>query len=251
MDFLTRIIQSKTRENEKIIHQSFPIPKTRPPSFEKAIRSDKKPSLIAEVKKASPSKGLIRADFDPLEIARTYQKCGAAALSILTEREFFLGDPGFIPLVGPEVNLPILRKDFIIHEKQIEEARALGASAVLLIVAILNASKLRDFLALTGELGMDALVEVHDAAETEIALSAGAGIIGINNRNLRTFDVDLQTTFAVKKIIPPGIAVVSESGIGTREDILRMKTAGVDAVLVGETFMRSCNIASKVKELFP
>lgn len=251
MNFLDRIVAAKRPEIDTLIHRSFPLPTEKVLSFSQALGAGNKPALIAEVKKASPSKGLIRPDFDPLEIARTYQECGAAALSVLTEREFFLGDPAYIPLIGSKVSLPILRKDFIVHEKQIEEARALGASAVLLIVAILDPLKLRDFLVLTNELGMDALVEVHDNAEAEIALSAGARIVGVNNRNLRTFTVDLQTTFEVKKIIPPGVTVVSESGISTREDVLRVADAGIDAVLIGEAFMRSPDIASKVKELFP
>ncbi len=251
MTFLERIVESKKREIEQIANGRFAKPRHAPPSFAQAIRNSRGPALIAEIKKASPSKGLIRPDFEPVEIAQTYQKSGAAALSVLTEREFFLGDPDFIPRIRASVDLPILRKDFILHEKQIEEALSLGASAVLLIAAILSPSELKDFAGKARELGLEALIEIHSEDELRPALEANPVLLGINNRDLRTFKVDTALTFRLRPLIPSGVLVVSESGISKPEQILALRDVGIDAVLIGEAFMASPDISAKVKELFP
>ena len=207
------------------------------------------PRLIAEVKKASPSKGLLCPDFDPARLAREYAAGGAAAISVLTERRFFQGDPSHIALAREAASLPVLRKDFLFDPYQVLEARALGADAVLLIVAVLDGGLLQELLDLTASLGMAALVEVHDAVEVEAALKAGAGMVGINNRDLRTFDVDLETTRLLRPLVPPECVVVSESGIHARDDVARLRDWGVDAMLVGESLVRAGDVARKVREL--
>ena len=206
-------------------------------------------AIMAEVKKASPSKGVIRADFDAVGIAKIYAENGAAALSVLTDEKFFGGSAGDLTCIASVVDRPILRKDFTIDPYQICEARALGASAVLLIVAILTPDELSAFLATSRALGLDALVEVHDREELTIALDAGAAMIGINNRNLKTFETSLDTTYALIPHIPKGILKISESGIDTREDVAALKDAGADAVLVGESLMRASDIGGKLREL--
>lgn len=211
------------------------------------------PTVIAEVKKASPSKGVIREDFDPVAIARTYEEAGAAAISVLTDEKFFQGSLSYLERVRQTVSLPVLRKDFVIDEYQLLEARASGADAALLIVAVLEPSLFQSLLDLTEELGMQALVEVHDEREMIVALNAGAGLLGINNRNLHTFEVSLETT---EKLVEElwtlqgsGIKIVSESGISTREDLVRLGSIGVDAVLVGEALMREQDVGAKLREL--
>ncbi len=203
------------------------------------------PSVIAEVKKASPSKGLIRPDFDPESIARSYESGGAAALSVLTDEKFFQGSLEHLKLVKRSVSLPVLRKDFIIDEYQIFEARTAGADAILLIVAALTRQSLAELMSRATELGMDQLVEVHDEAELESALAVGAPLVGINNRNLRTFEVTLDTTARLLPMIPR-VKVVSESGIFTRQDMVRLGEMGVDAVLIGEALMRERDIQAKL-----
>lgn len=205
--------------------------------------------LIAEVKKASPSKGVIRQDFDPVRIAGTYEESGAACLSVLTERKFFQGSLGYLDEIRRSVSLPLLRKDFIIDEYQIFEARAAGADAVLLIAACLDRRQLEDYLSLAEGLGLDVLVESHTGKELDRTLLAGARIVGINNRDLTSFAVSLQTTFDLLREIPGDRVVVSESGITTREDVVKLEQAGVDAVLVGESLMREKDVGKKVKEL--
>lgn len=206
-------------------------------------------SLIAEVKKASPSAGIIAPNFDPVAIARQYEAAGAGALSVLTDEKFFQGKLSYLGLIREAVRLPLLRKDFIIDELQVYEAVAGGADAVLLIVAILDDAQLRDYRALAEHLGLAALVEVHDESELNRALSTGAGIIGINNRDLKTFKVNLSTTAVLAAGIPEEKIVVAESGIHTRYDVVQVKEAGADAILVGESLMKSGDIAGKVKEL--
>ena len=206
-------------------------------------------AIMAEVKKASPSKGVIRADFDAVGIAKIYAENGAAALSVLTDEKFFGGSAGDLTRIASVVDRPILRKDFTIDPYQICEARALGASAVLLIVAILTPDELSSFLATSRALGLDALVEVHDREELAVALDAGAAMIGINNRNLKTFETSLDTTYALIPHIPKGILKISESGIDTREDVAALKDAGADAVLVGESLMRASDVGGKLREL--
>ncbi|MFZ5597686.1 MAG: indole-3-glycerol phosphate synthase TrpC [Bacillota bacterium] len=207
-------------------------------------------SLIAEIKKASPSKGVIRENFNPPEIAGIYTKSGADAISVLTDSKFFDGRPEYITAVRRVSPLPILRKDFIIDPVQIYQARALGADAVLLIVAALNGGELASLLSIAGESGLEAIVEVHDEGQLERAVGAGAAIIGINNRDLNTFKTDLRTTLRLCGMLKgSGKVIVSESGINTRQDMEMLREAGVDAVLVGESLMRAPDIASKVKEL--
>jgi len=196
-------------------------------------------SFICEVKRASPSKGLLAADFPYLSIAREYEAAGAAAVSVLTEPDFFLGSNAHLKEIAAQISLPALRKDFVIDPYQIYEAKVLGAKAALLITALLDAAVLKDAVALCGGLGLDALVEVHDEAETQTALEAGARIIGINNRDLKTFKVDTGTTARLRRLIPPGVLVVSESGIRERRDVELLEAAGVDAALIGETLMRA------------
>ncbi len=210
-----------------------------PRGFRNALTAYPGVAVIAEVKKASPSKGVICTDFQPVEIARNYHKNGAQAISVLTDLDFFQGSLLYLMQVRQAVPLPILRKDFIIDELQIKEAHLHGADAILLIAAILDRWQMVDFQTLAAEYGMDVLVEVHDEWETEQALLAGSELIGINNRNLKTFAVDLETTFRLKKLIPPEIPVVSESGLKTVEDFRRLRKEGVQAALIGETLMRA------------
>ncbi len=210
-----------------------------PRGFRQALISYPGVSVIAEVKKASPSKGVICADFHPVTIAENYQRNGAQAVSVLTDVDFFQGHLLYLMQVRAAVTLPVLRKDFTIDELQIEEARLHGSDAILLIAAILDGRQLHDYRMYARELGMDVLVEVHDERETEMAVLAGSDLIGINNRNLKDFSMDLGTTFRLKKLIPEHIPVVSESGLKTVDDFRCLRDAGVAAALVGETLMRA------------
>jgi indole-3-glycerol phosphate synthase len=221
-----------------------------PRGFLRALTQFADIALIAEIKKASPSAGVIRNNFDPVDIGKIYENSGAAAVSVLTDERFFDGSLAGLQEVKKAVSIPVLRKDFIIDPYQIYESRASGADAVLLIAAILSDDEIRDFLAICNELGLDALVEVHTAQERDRALEAGAKIIGINNRDLRTFAVDISTTTRLASGLPQGIPCVSESGIKTHEDVGRLREAGVDAVLVGTALMAAKDIAAKIKELF-
>jgi indole-3-glycerol phosphate synthase len=220
-----------------------------PRGFGRALSAAGGVKLIAEVKKASPSKGVIRRDFDPVGVARTYEEAGAACLSVLTEKKYFQGDLAYLGDIRKAAGLPLLRKDFIVDEYQIFEARAAGADAVLLIAACLERRQLEDYLGVAGGLGLDVLVESHTAKELDRSLLAGARIVGINNRDLSTFTVSLRTTFDLLKDIPEDRIVVSESGIGTRGDVVRLEQAGIDAILVGESLMREQDIGRKVREL--
>ncbi|OKY75938.1 MAG: indole-3-glycerol phosphate synthase [Desulfobulbaceae bacterium DB1] len=249
---LDTIVEEKLREVSRLLASGLgePIEEVAPPrGFRQALIDFAGVALIAEAKKASPSKGVICPDFDPVRIAREYEAGGAQAISVLTDEKFFQGSLSYIPQVRQAVQLPVLRKDFIIHEAQITQARKFGADAVLLIAAILDKNRMADFLAQSRELGMDVLVEVHDEADLEKALAVDSPLIGINNRNLRDFSMDLETTFRLKKLIPDSIPVVSESGIRTVEDIGRLAAAGVAAVLVGETLMRAGGRELAVHEL--
>ncbi|CAK8716552.1 MAG: indole-3-glycerol phosphate synthase [Candidatus Electronema aureum] len=210
-----------------------------PRGFRQALLNASSVAIIAEAKKASPSKGVICANFNPQQIALNYQQGGAHALSVLTDIDFFQGSIDYIPLVRSTVELPVLRKDFILDPIQIEEAAVYGADAILLIAALLETAQMLDFRQQAEERGMDVLIEVHDEAELEKTLAAGANLIGINNRNLQDFSMDLETTFRLQKLIPADIPVVSESGISSRADMLRLKEAGVKAALIGESLMRS------------
>jgi len=204
--------------------------------------------LIAEIKKASPSAGLLRPDFDPADLAKRYEAAGARALSVLTDQAYFQGSLDYLGRVRRAVKLPLLEKDFVLDEVQLYEARVLGADAVLLITAILDPPQMKDLYELATGLGLAVLVEIHNERELERVVE-WAPIIGINNRDLTTFTVDLETTFRVLKQIPNNKVIVSESGIRGRDDVTRLEEAGVHAVLIGETFMRAKDIGAKVKEL--
>lgn len=206
-------------------------------------------ALIAEVKRASPSRGALNADLDPVQLARTYAVSGAAAISVLTDAKFFGGSLADLEAVRASVGTPMLRKDFTVDEYQIYEARAHGADAVLLIARILDDAQLRDYLTLARSLGLSALTEVHDGAELDRALAADAPVVGINNRNLADFTVSLATTEQLAPRVPPGKIVVAESGIMTGDDVARVAQAGAHAVLVGEALVGSGNIVDKVREL--
>jgi indole-3-glycerol phosphate synthase len=218
--------------------------------FASALRGDGV-RLIAEVKKASPSRGLIRADFRPVEIARIYAAGGAAAISVLTEPNFFRGNLDYLRDIKNALGnkVPLLRKDFINDPYQVYEARAYSADAILLIAAMLDRDELEKLLSLSHELGMKCLVEVHNEAELEIALESGAKIIGINNRDLYTFKVDIDTTRRLKPLIPDDRTVVSESGIRDRADIEKLEKWGINAVLIGEALMAADDIAARMREL--
>jgi len=206
-------------------------------------------SFICEVKKASPSKGLISQDFPYMEIAKDYEEGGAAAISVLTEPQFFLGSDLYLREISASVNIPTLRKDFIIDPYQIYEAKLWGAKAILLICALLDPQTLSDFILIADQLDLDCLVEIHNEQEAQEAIEVGSGIIGINNRDLTTFKVDKGLTARLKKLIPEGIVTVAESGITTANDIKELKDIGIDAVLIGESLMRSTDRKSFLKEL--
>jgi indole-3-glycerol phosphate synthase len=258
---LDEIVSVKRQEIEKrrarISSEEFRMrAENSPPvrDFAGALRGDECVALIAEIKPASPSRGDIRADADPVRIARMYDEGGAAAISVLTDRQFFKGDPNNLKAARVGADAPLLRKDFIIDEYQVYESRALQADAILLIVRILDDAQLRDYRLLAESLEMAALVEIHDETELERALKSEAAIIGINNRNLGDFTLDLATTERLAPKIGSGAnevrpIVVSESGIFTREDVERAARAGSDAVLVGEALMRADDVSAKVAEL--
>lgn len=208
------------------------------------------PAVIAEVKKASPSKGVIRPDFDPVAIAKSYEAHSAACLSVLTDEKYFQGADAYLEQARGAVSLPVLRKDFVIDEYQLLEARALGADCVLLIVAALDAPRLADLNQRARALGLDVLIEVHDAEELEIALDLEPGLVGINNRNLKTFETSLETTYHLLPSIPDHVLVVTESGIHRREDVTAMLQHGVRSFLVGEAFMRADDPGEALEALF-
>jgi indole-3-glycerol phosphate synthase len=208
------------------------------------------PAVIAEVKKASPSKGVIRADFDPAAIARSYEAAGAACLSVLTDKDFFQGSEAFLQQARANCSLPLLRKDFIIDPYQVHEARAIGADCILLIVSALDDDVLLELSLLASELDLDVLCEVHDEDELERALALPVPLIGVNNRNLRTFETSLETTLSLQALMEYDRIMVAESGIHTPEDVARLREGGVQAFLVGEAFMRAENPGSELQRLF-
>jgi indole-3-glycerol phosphate synthase len=209
-----------------------------------------RPAVIAEIKKASPSRGVLRPDFRPAEIARSYASHGATCLSVLTDRDFFQGADAHLREAREACELPVLRKDFVIESYQVYEARAIGADAILLIVAALTDGQLQEMNRLAHELGMDVLIEVHDQNELERALAVNNPLIGVNNRNLRTFETSLDTTIGLLPAIPPDRIVVTESGILVPADVARMRRHGVHAFLVGEAFMKAADPGERLEELF-
>lgn len=216
--------------------------------FEEALGKEGM-SFICEVKKASPSKGVIAGHFPYEEIAQEYETAGADAISVLTEPYYFQGSDAYLEAIRQKVRIPLLRKDFTVDEYMLYEAKRMGADAVLLICAILSPMQLSEYRGLARELGLSALVEAHDEAEVETALKAGAEIIGVNNRNLKDFTVDIDNSVRLRELVPPQILFVSESGMKTRADIARLEANGTDAVLIGETFMRCADKAGMLKEL--
>jgi len=217
-------------------------------AFEKALRQ-KEIAFIMEVKKASPSKGLISPTFDYVKIAKEYEAAGAAAISVLTEPKYFLGSDEYLREIRKAVKIPIIRKDFTVDEYQLYEAKIIGADAVLLICALLDTETIRKYLAVCDKLGLSALVETHDADEIASALKAGARLIGVNNRNLKDFTVDIGNSINLRRLVPADKIFVSESGIRTEADIDSLKQNGTNAVLIGETLMRSGDIAGEIKKL--
>jgi len=258
MNILDRIIKDKLEELARD-QQTLPLnelkkriedqPVPGRGDFSRALVSRIEPALIAEIKKASPSKGLIREDFDPAALASACAEGGACALSVLTERKYFQGEPEYLLQAKRSSGLPVLRKDFMVSAYQIYQSRLLGADCVLLIAAALDNSRLRDFIALSEELALDALVEVHDEAELERASVCQAKIIGVNNRDLRTFEVSLDVSRRLAPLFPDSVIKVSESGISTHEDIKRLEALGYDAVLVGELLMRQSDVARAARTL--
>jgi len=216
--------------------------------FEKALKTDDI-AFICEVKKASPSKGIIADDFPYVEIAKEYEAAGAAAISVLTEPAYFKGDGRYLREIAGAVTIPLLRKDFVVDSYMIYEAKVLGASAVLLICSILAQDTLAEYIGVAHSLGLSALVEAHDEDELTMALRAGARVIGVNNRNLKTFEVDANNSIRLRKMTPGGIIFVSESGVRTAEDVELLRQNKVDAVLIGETLMRSDNKKAALAEL--
>ncbi|MDL2246286.1 indole-3-glycerol phosphate synthase TrpC [Methanobrevibacter sp. OttesenSCG-928-K11] len=229
----------KKEVNSLEINKDFP--------FKKALNEDSL-SIIAEVKKASPSKGLIDSDFDYLAIAKEYEKAKVSAISVLTEPYFFKGDNEYLINISRETSIPILRKDFIIDEYMIYESKIIGADAILLIASILDKDSLKNYIEIANKLGLSSLVETHNADEIEKAIDAGSEIIGVNNRDLKTFDVDINTSIHLRKNVPDNIIFVSESGIKDKNDISKLKKYNVDAVLIGETLMRSKDKSKLIKE---
>ena len=265
MTVLQRILQRKVEEVaersarvplRELVSRAAGMPPTR--GFVAAIEARiaaGDPAVIAEVKKASPSKGVIRQDFDPVAIARSYQACGAACLSVLTDVDFFQGSDAFLQQARAACTLPVLRKDFTVDPYQVAEARVLGADCILLIVAALDDTRLADMAAQAFGLGLDVLLEAHDRDELGRALRIPAGngrtpLLGVNNRDLRSFEVSLDTSLSLRAMVPPGRRLVTESGIATATDVQRLRGAGIDAFLVGEAFMREADPGDALRRLF-
>ena len=238
--------EEKSLEDLKAEVKQLEITKDFP--FKEALSGDEI-SIIAEVKRASPSKGLIAEDFDYVAIAKEYEMAGASAISVLTEPYFFKGSNDYLKEIAENVNIPILRKDFVIDEYMIWEAKLLGASCVLLIVSILSIVELKKFLDLAHDLGLSAIVETHDGDEIRTALNVGAEIIGVNNRNLKDFTVDIENSINLRRCVSGDVVFISESGIKTPEDVRKLKENDVDAVLIGETLMKSDDKKSMIMEL--
>ena len=244
-----RLIEAKKNKSlEELKNEVSALEITMDFPFREALRDDEI-AIIAEVKKASPSKGLIAEDFDYIAIAKEYESAGASAISVLTEPYFFKGSDEFLKEISENVSVPLLRKDFVIDEYMIWEAKLLGASAVLLIVSILDIVQLKKYLDLAHDLGLSAIVETHDGNEIRTAMNVGAEIIGVNNRNLTDFTVDIDNSINLRRCVSDNILFISESGIKTKEDVTRLKENNVDAVLIGETLMKSDDKKSLILEL--
>jgi len=259
-DILARIVKQKHKE---LIQRATDIPLAgladkvqglpNTKGFVKALQhklDQNLPAVIAEIKKASPSKGVIREDFNPALIAKSYDEHGAACLSVLTDEHFFQGSDNYVKQVRAEVDLPIIRKDFMIDPYQLYEARVLGADCILLIVAILGDTTLRELAMLAADLKLDVLVEVHTQEELERALELGLNMVGINNRNLKTFDTSINNTLDLLTLVPDDVLVVTESGIHTKEDVELLRSNGVNTFLVGEAFMRADNPGQALHDMF-
>ncbi|MBI3602695.1 MAG: indole-3-glycerol phosphate synthase TrpC [Candidatus Omnitrophica bacterium] len=248
-DYKSETLKTKTAYYENLKKNMKSKAHRRYEVFKKAISKPGQVNLIAEIKKASVSAGVIREDFDVMQIARTYVAHQAAAISILTEDKYFLGKLSYLKKVSDEFNLPTLMKDFIVHEYQIYEGAFYGASAVLLMVAMLSDPQMKDLMNVAHALGLDCLVEAHDEREIERALKVDAQIIGVNNRDLHSLDVDLANCLRLIPRIPKGKIIVAESGLKTHQDVKSVQEAGAHAVLIGETFMRAPDIGGKIKEI--
>jgi indole-3-glycerol phosphate synthase len=258
--FLRQIVEYKRaalelRQREKPLSELMSIIERQalPLDFAPALKGDEI-KIIAEVKKASPSKGMLSPDLDHIKLANTYAQNGAAAISVLTEERHFMGNISYLAEIKDKLNkqglgIPLLRKDFILEPYQVYESRAYGADAILLIATILDDSELKDLFELSHSLGMECLVEVHTEEEIRRAIEVGAQIIGINNRDLSTFEVDLETVRRLTPLITQGYIIVSESGIKSRDDILKLREWGVDAVLIGEALVKAKDVAAKIREL--
>lgn len=253
-DILARIVARKREEVARLspiaeeCEREAELRAARRRGFRAAL-SARTPAIIAEIKKASPSKGVLSADFDPARIAAMYERGGASALSVLTDESFFQGSLADLQAARASVSLPVLRKDFTISPAQILQAAAHGADAILLIAAILSERELRDFRETAARYGMDALVEAHNEREVESALASGAEIVGVNNRDLTTFEVTLETSLRLAELMPDGVLRVSESGIHTPQDIARLRAAGYSAFLVGERLMKADDPAAALRQL--
>jgi len=264
-DILEKIVATKKREvvansqrislsnQRRLAEQNLQDPLLKPRGFIQAITQKivaGKPGVITEIKKASPSKGILRTDFEPAEIAKAYEQYGAACLSVLTDSDYFQGCNAYLQTARSACSIPVLRKDFTIDPYQVYEARAIGADAILLIVACLELNQMKELEICAHELGLDVLVEVHNAQELEQALELQTPLLGINNRNLKTFEVSLQTTLSLLSMVPDNKTLVTESGILERKDVDLMREHQVNAFLVGEAFMRANNPGLALKDLF-
>jgi len=264
-DILEKIVATKKREvvansqrislsnQRRLAEQNLQDPLLKPRGFIQAITQKivaGKPGVITEIKKASPSKGILRTDFEPAEIAKAYEQYGAACLSVLTDSDYFQGSNAYLQTARSACSIPVLRKDFTIDPYQVYEARAIGADAILLIVACLELNQMKELEICAHELGLDVLVEVHNAQELEQALELQTPLLGINNRNLKTFEVSLQTTLSLLPMVPDNKTLVTESGILERKDVDLMREHQVNAFLVGEAFMRANNPGLALKDLF-
>ena len=243
-----RVSEAKRKISPKDLKQQALSMKKGSFAFEKALRKDGI-SFICECKKASPSKGLIAPEFPYLQIAEEYEAAGADGISVLTEPKWFLGSDEYLREIADAVSIPCLRKDFTVDEYMIYEAKVLGASAVLLICSILGESEIREYIQICDELGLSALVETHDEREVQMALDAGARVIGVNNRNLKDFSVNTDNSRRLRELIPSEVLFVSESGVQTAEDVAALRAIGADAVLIGETLMRAADKKAKLAEL--